>query len=277
MRSIRVPILVLAACNAHIQDDDVLLSGAVRWDLDSQQPVDRAFVRVTDANNSHRCFVTDCEGKFTVRRGDVPFLTMPLSSISVERVDRPEAPASSTTRVASNRMSGRIGIARACETCHARGVPLLPSGVTISEQRRAPSVTCAPGAAPVAILCPEDRPIPNDQLELTRDFATYASSVHVVLARRCGSLDCHGGTEHALRISADREASFASVMAHDATLFMTKAHGGAGHGGGQVIFVGDPADQCVADWLGVPRGASGPTPSDKLTHADACALAATMQ
>lgn len=267
--------LVFFACSP-TEEDDVLLQGRVRWDLASDAPVDRAFVRVIDSNKSVRCFVTACDGTFVVRRGDVPSLMMPLLAVSVERVDHPEAKPEQTTVVIRRDMEGRVGRERNCNGCHANGVALFDLEPARAELR-VPSATCAPGAAPVEIVCPEDRPPPpNPELELVGDFETYSALVHPVLARRCGSMDCHGGAVPSLRIDGDRERSFSAIKARDPSMVMTKARGGASHGGGRVIDLADPADQCVADWLGVARESGGPTSTTTMTHAEACTLAASI-
>lgn len=162
---------MLAACSSCAgrvdgeSTDDVVLEGTVFWGPSTELPVDRAFVRVLDANKSQRCFVTSCDGSFVVRRGDVPSLVFPLS-VSVERVDEPEAEHARQSRVVLRRMSSRVGHSAQCSACHASGPPTTKSAgpiVLFDDERAAsgaiflPSGSCAPGASPVAIACPEDR------------------------------------------------------------------------------------------------------------------------
>jgi hypothetical protein len=253
--------LLSAAC-AGKAEDEIILSGRVQLDPESAEPVANAFVRVIDANKSHRCFVTACDGTFEVRRGDVPSLVMPLASIAVERVGRPDALPGETKTLVHGRMRGAVREERSCNACHAGGVSLFRTADAVPRELREAARSCA--NEPALILCPEDRVVPDGMLPVVRDFDAYEKRVHPAFVRRCGSSDCHGGSTHALQISGDREASFTSVRAHEGTVLMENARG---HGG---VRAGDVADQCMADWLAVPRAPS----SVKLTHADACARAA---
>lgn len=131
------------------------------------------------------------------------------------------------------------------------------------------------------------------------DYEVYAAGVHDVFARRCGSLDCHGSTARAMRVywyaglrqdgllvgrqptsEAEVRATFESIAALTSLaprLVFDKAQGRAGHEGGVLVFGGaDPAEKCLAEWLGVARDRSGPRPTTEPSFADACRAAAAM-
>jgi hypothetical protein len=168
MKRLLPAVLALIASCAPRADgesiDDVVLAGTVFWTPALDQPVDRAFVRVLDATKVQRCFVTACDGSFVVRRGDVSALTFPLL-VSVERVDEPEAPVDRQSPLVLRRMTTRIDRDADCASCHRPGGPTSTSAGPVvlfddarsSPPPRPPSGSCAPGAAPVAIACPEDR------------------------------------------------------------------------------------------------------------------------
>jgi hypothetical protein len=244
-----VALISLVACAAH-DDDEVLLSGRIQLDPESTEPVANAFVRITDSNKSRRCFVTACDGTFTVRKGDVPQLVLPLADISIERVDAPLEPAGLTRTLVTSQMKGGVRDQRSCTGCHAGGVSLFRSADAVPPELRGTSAICAPAGE---IVCPEDR-IVDDQLDLVRDFATYEERVHAVFVRRCSG--CHA--------KDDAWSGFEWVRDHDGVALMEQARS---HGGVQD---GDFSDQCLADWLGVPRAPS----RVKVTHADACRRAA---
>jgi hypothetical protein len=84
--------------------------------------VDRAYVRILDANKTRKCFVTNCNGNFFVRTGDFQRLTFPLL-VSVERTKNPGGgnPGDEAT-IAIRRMSGHIGREASCATCHIQGL-----------------------------------------------------------------------------------------------------------------------------------------------------------
>lgn len=234
MRRARVFVLLLncIACNACAavrEEDEVILSGRVQLDPESREPVANAFVRAIDTNNSRRCFVTACDGTFVVRRGDVPSLALPLMEVTVERVDAPREPAGLTRTVWASRMRGRVREGGSCNGCHAGGVSLFLTADEVPPDLRGPSASCTPGA----IACPEDRVV-DDQLDLVRDFATYESRVHAVVVARCG--ECHDRGE--------ARSTFDWVRGP------TVMENARGHGG---VESGGFADQCLADWLGVPR------------------------
>lgn len=282
--------------------DDVALAGTVYWTPAMDRPVDRAFVRVSDANKSQRCFVTACDGSFVVRRGDVPTLAFPLL-VSVERVDDPEAAADRHSTVVLRRMSSRIGRDAQCGSCHQAGGPTSTSAGPISlldDERsaasliRPPAASCASGAPAVEIRCPEDRLGPAPSRTQAAGDVIAQGGVHELLARRCGSLDCHGSSARQLRVwsrtgmrlggrlvgreptsEEEIQATFDSVASLDPGLVLDKARGRADHGGGTLVFVGDPGEQCLAGWLGVARDRSGPQPTSEPSLADACRSAAS--
>lgn len=135
------------------EDDDVLLSGRIQLDPESNEPVANAFVRVTDSNKSKRCFVTACDGTFSVRKGDFPQFVLPLTDVSVERVEAPREPAGSTRTLATIRMRGPVTEQRSCNGCHAGGVSLFRAADMVPSELRDGTCTTAG-----EILCPEDRP-----------------------------------------------------------------------------------------------------------------------
>lgn len=243
-----VCVLILAAC-AGQAEEEIVLSGRVQLDPESAEPVANAFVRVTDSNKSKRCFVTACDGTFEVRRSDLRQLVLPLTNVTVERVDAPQEAAGLTRTLVTSRMRGGIRETRSCNGCHAGGVSLFPNAGSVPPDVRTMSSTCASSE----IRCPEDRVV-DDQLDLIRDFPTYEERVHAVFVRRCA--ECHD--------RGDAAATFGWMRNRDGATLMENARG---HGG---VEDGDFADQCLADWLGVTRA---PSPV-KVTHADACRRAA---
>lgn len=278
-------LAVIASCLPRADGeslDDVVLAGSVFWTPAMDRPVDRAFVRVVDANKTQRCFVTACDGTFTVRREQAPNLTFPLL-VTVERVDEPEARADRQSTVVLRRMTSRIGRDADCASCHRAGGPTSATAGPISlfddaassPPPRPPSGSCAPGAAPIAIRCPEDRldtpPSSMPPRTQSADPTIHGPAVHALFARRCGSLDCHGSSERQLRVwswagmrlggllvgrqpTSDEEiqATFASIGALDPQLVFDKARGRAGHEGGTLVYVGDPGERAL-DRRRVPR------------------------
>lgn len=145
-------VLSIAACSSE-EHDDVLLSGRIQLDPESNEPVANAFVRVTDSNKSKRCFVTACDGTFSVRKSDFPRFVLPLTNVSVERVDAPLEPAGLTRTLVTSQMRGAVNEQRSCNGCHAGGVSLFRSADVVPSELR--GGTCAKDGE---ILCPEDRP-----------------------------------------------------------------------------------------------------------------------
>lgn len=84
--------------------------------------VDKAYVRILDANKTRKCFVTNCNGNFYVREQDFQRLTFPLL-VSVERTRNPGGPnPEDEETVAIRRMNGHIGREPSCATCHIQGL-----------------------------------------------------------------------------------------------------------------------------------------------------------
>lgn len=100
-------------------DSEFVLAGTVFWGPDSySRRVDKAYVRVLDGTKSRRCFVTNCNGNFYVRKEDFSQITFPIL-VSVERtVDPGKDEATLTIR----RMSSHIGREASCATCHIQGL-----------------------------------------------------------------------------------------------------------------------------------------------------------
>jgi hypothetical protein len=262
-----VVLTSFAACAGANADTDIL-SGTVRLDPESGEPAGGTFVRIVDSNKSRRCFVTACDGTFSVRPEDFPRLQMPLVAIEIERVVDPRAVGFTSPSLAIARMRGAIRDVRSCNGCHAGGVSFFRSRDEVPSELRAATAACTTESLP--IVCPEDLATPSDELEIIRDIGTYTRLVHAVMERRCGGSDCHASEARALRITSDRDASFRSVIAHAPQELMDKARGARNHEGGAVVVNGDLADQCVSDWLGIPRAES----SVQVTHAAACRMAA---
>lgn len=108
----------------------------------------------------------------------------------------------------------------------------------------------------------------------------FAEHVHPLLARRCGSLDCHGSGDRALRIYSlsgarlggarvgreptskeEISVSLATIVSIAPALVFDKAMGRAGHEGGALVFAFDPAETCLSEWLGVAVHHEGPRPA----------------
>lgn len=242
-----IGLVFFGAC-APNADDEVLLSGRIQLDPESNEPVPNAFVRVIDSNKSKRCFVTACDGTFSVRKSDFPRFVLPLTGVSVERVDAPLEPAGLTRTLVTSQMRGAVNEQRSCNGCHAGGVSLFRTADAVPADLRGTS--CAPAGE---IVCPEDRVV-DDEVDLVRDLATYEDRVHAAFVRRCS--ECHA--------KPDAFSEWSWVTGHDPLALMKEARE---HGG---VEAGDFADQCFADWLGVPR----PPSRVKVTHADACRRAA---
>jgi len=166
-----------ALCHSKLgpADNTFVLAGTVFWwgtpadpreDLDLRSyntRVDKAYVRVIDANKTKKCFVTNCNGNFYVRPEQFPRITFPLL-ISVERAKDPGAKDEAT--LAIKRMTGHIGREPSCATCHIQGIYdfgspgqiRLYDGEDLFKQSGAKIVNCPPPDDYVQLtLCPEDR------------------------------------------------------------------------------------------------------------------------
>ena len=144
-------------------ESDFVLGGTIFWGPDNYQArVDNAYVRILDANKTKRCFVTNCNGNFYVRRSDFSKITFPLL-ISVERtVD----PGQNEETLVIRRMSSHIGRESSCAICHIQGLRDFASPGQIrlfnSDQefkdKKIPLVDCPPPPEfDQVAFCPEDR------------------------------------------------------------------------------------------------------------------------
>jgi hypothetical protein len=144
-------------------DSTFALGGTVFWGPDDYAArVDNAYVRILDAKKAKRCFVTNCNGNFFIRKQDFAAITFPLL-ISVERTVNPGTDEST---LVIRRMSSHIGRDSSCATCHIQGVRDYASPGQIRlfnssaefKEKKIPLVQCPPPPeANVQALCPEDR------------------------------------------------------------------------------------------------------------------------
>ncbi|MDF2698266.1 MAG: hypothetical protein K0S65_6649 [Labilithrix sp.] len=145
-------------------DSTFVLGGTIFWGPDDYNArVDNAYVRILDANKTKRCFVTNCNGNFYVKKEDFSKITFPLL-VSVERTIKPDQGDENTLVI--RRMSGHIGREPSCATCHIQGLRDFASPGQIrlfnSDQefkdKNIPLVDCPPPPEYVqAEKCPEDR------------------------------------------------------------------------------------------------------------------------
>ena len=144
-------------------DSAFVLGGTIFWGPDDYNArVDNAYVRILDANKTKRCFVTNCNGNFYVRKEDFSRITFPLL-VSVERTVRP---GEDENTLVIRRMSSHIGREASCATCHIQGLRDFASPGQIrmfnSEQefkdKNIPLVDCPPPPEFIQVeQCPEDR------------------------------------------------------------------------------------------------------------------------
>ena len=140
-----------------------VLGGTIFWGPDDYNArVDNAYVRVLDANKTKRCFVTNCNGNFYVKREDFDRITFPML-VSVERTVKP---GQDENTLVIRRMSSHIGREASCAICHIQGLRDFASPGQIrlfnSEQefkdKNIPLVECPPPPEFVQVeQCPEDR------------------------------------------------------------------------------------------------------------------------
>lgn len=137
------------------------LGGTVFWGPDNyDNRVDKAYVRVLDANKTERCFVTNCNGNFYVLKSDFSKITFPLL-ISVERT---KDPGHDESTLQLRRMSGHIGREASCATCHIQGLRDFGSPGQIHmydseaefKATGIKTVDCPPPDNYQTIVCPED-------------------------------------------------------------------------------------------------------------------------
>lgn len=147
-------------------DSTFVLAGTVYWGPDNpDRRVDKAYVRVLDANKVKRCFVTNCNGNFFVRPDDFPKLTFPLL-ISVERT---KDPGKDETTMVFRQMNGHIGREPSCANCHQQidGVSVRdfasPGQIRLMETeeqvrtQNVPVTNPCDESAPRVAACPEER------------------------------------------------------------------------------------------------------------------------
>ena len=136
---------VVAGCGSD-RSHEVFLEGQVFWGPSKTEPVDRAFVYLIDAYSRERCVVTSCDGTFKLLRD--ASLTYPIK-VGLVRADEPESrmPRPIVTRlVVSSVIGGEPSFVLFDTDAQARAAKLPRTG------------SCAPGAVPAVVACPEDRP-----------------------------------------------------------------------------------------------------------------------
>jgi hypothetical protein len=144
-------------------DGKFILSGTIFWGPDNyRNRVANAYVRILDGKGRKPCFVTNCNGNFFVREGELAQLTYPFL-VSVERTLNPGI---DDNTLVIRRMSSHVGRERSCATCHIQGLRDFASPGQIrlfnTEQefrdKRLPLVPCPPPPEYVQQLkCPEER------------------------------------------------------------------------------------------------------------------------
>lgn len=144
-------------------DSVFVLGGTVFWGPDNYgNRVDKAYVRIVDANKASKCFVTNCNGNFYVRKEDFSRITFPILT-SVERTKDPGK--DDKTSLQLRRMSSHIGREASCATCHIQGIRDFASPGQIrlfnTEQEFKDTgikiTPCPPPPDYEKISCPEDR------------------------------------------------------------------------------------------------------------------------
>jgi len=144
-------------------DSKFILAGTIFWGPDNyRNRVDNAYVRILDGKGRRRCFVTNCNGNFFVREGELAQLTYPFLT-SVERTVNPGRDEST---LVIRRMSSHVGREGSCAVCHIQGLRDFASPGQIrmfnTEQefrdKRIPLVQCPPPPEYVPVAkCPEER------------------------------------------------------------------------------------------------------------------------
>jgi hypothetical protein len=145
-------------------DSEFVLAGTVFWGPDNYtRRVDKAYVRILDGAKAQKCFVTNCNGNFYVKKADYQAITFPML-VSVERTNNPGKGDESTLTI--RRMSSHIGREPSCATCHIQGlrdygspgqVHLYNTEKEAQEKSNGKIVECPPpeGYEPLT-TCPED-------------------------------------------------------------------------------------------------------------------------
>ena len=140
-----------------------VLAGTVFWGPDNySNRVDKAYVRIIDANKASKCFVTNCNGNFYVKKEDFARITFPIL-VSVERTKDPGK--DDKTSLQLRRMSSHIGREASCATCHIQGLRDFASPGQIRlynteaefKESGMKITPCPPPAGYEIIACPEDR------------------------------------------------------------------------------------------------------------------------
>lgn len=145
-------------------DSEFVLAGTVFWGPDSySKRVDKAYVRILDGTKAEKCFVTNCNGNFYVKRADYEGITFPIL-VSVERTNNPGHDESTLT---IRRMTSHIGREPSCAVCHIQGlrdygspgqVHLYNTEKEASEKSNGKIVECPPpDNYEVLKTCPEDK------------------------------------------------------------------------------------------------------------------------
>ena len=145
-------------------DSEFVLAGTVFWGPDAySRRVDKAYVRILDGAKGRRCFVTNCNGNFYVKKEDYESITFPIL-VSVERTNDPGKDESTLT---IRRMTSHIGREPSCATCHIQGlrdygspgqVHLYNSETEAKDKSQGKLVECPPPDDYDPLTeCPEDR------------------------------------------------------------------------------------------------------------------------
>lgn len=144
-------------------DDQFILGGTIFWGPDNYtRRVPNAFVRITDASKTTKCFVTNCNGNFFVKPDQFVRMSFPLL-VSVETTTNPGTNPETTLRYRS--MGGHIGREASCATCHIQGLRDYgsPGQIRIYDTEDEAKVgkviaDCGDQAAQQQVqACPEDR------------------------------------------------------------------------------------------------------------------------
>jgi hypothetical protein len=148
-------------------DSKFALAGTIFWGPDDYNArVPNAYVRIVDAREARRCFVTNCNGNFFVTKEAFSKLTFPIL-VSVERtID----PGKDEGTLVIQRMSGHIGREPSCGVCHllspdhqsirdfaSPGQIRLFNSDAEFKSKNIPLVACPPPPEFVQLTkCPED-------------------------------------------------------------------------------------------------------------------------
>jgi hypothetical protein len=145
-------------------DSEYVLAGTVFWGPDNYvRRVDKAYVRVLDGKKAKKCWVTNCNGNFYVKKEDFEGITFPIL-VSVERTVNPGKDENTLT---IRRMASHIGREPSCATCHIQGlrdygspgqIRLYNTEGEAKTQSEGKIVECPPDETYEAVTsCPEDK------------------------------------------------------------------------------------------------------------------------